>query len=180
MPQTGFIREKREIKYLILYVASRLVTSCTFETLQELVMCDDGVTFFEFSECVSSLVDTEHLSRSKSERYTVTQKGIENGRACEDEIPYSVRLTADRLIAEANRRLRREAQVKSSVVPRANGMFNAHLTFNDDNGLPLMHLEMATPKEETAKDLARRFQDNPEQLYNDMIRLLFEQKNEEG
>ena len=176
MPQVGFIRKKREIKYLILYVASRLVASVPFETLQELVMCDEGIDFFEFSECVSSLVDTEHLARSKSERYTVTPKGVENGRACEEEIPYSVRVTADALIAEANRKLRREAQIKSSVVPRANGMYNATLTFNDDNGIPLMHLELAAPEEETASGLAKRFQENPERLYNDMIRLLFEQE----
>lgn len=176
MPQVGFIREKREIKFLILYVASRLVAPVPFETLQELVMCDEGVDFFEFSECVSSLVETEHLTRSKSERYAVTPKGVENGRACEEELPYSVRLTADALIAEANRRLKREAQVKSSVVPRANGMYNATLTFNDDNGIPLMRLELAAPKEETANDLARRFQENPERLYNELIALLFEQE----
>ena len=180
MAQNGFIRTKREIKFLILYVVGRLTLPAPLETVQEAVMCDGGVDFFEFSECLSSLVETEHVTRSADELYAVTQKGLENGRACENELPYSVRLAADALIAEANRKLQRRAQVRSSVTPRANGTFTAELILSDDGGFPLMRLELAAPRQETAKALTERFQKNPEQLYGELVELLFNEAKEEG
>lgn len=174
MPQVGFIREKREIKFLILYVASRLIEPVPFETLQELVMCDSGVDFFDFSECLNSLVETEHLALSAEELYAVTEKGLRNGKACEDEIPYSVRLAADGLIEGCNQRLKRQAQVKTSVARRFNGTYTAVLTLNGDDGMTLMKLELAAPKEETARELVKRFQENPEQMYSGLLRQLFD------
>ena len=69
MPQVGFIRSKNEIKYLILYIAERLIAPVSFETMQELTMCDPAIDYFEFSECLSYLVQTGHMTRSKDEQY---------------------------------------------------------------------------------------------------------------
>ena len=62
MPSFGFISSKLEIKFLILYISARLVEPVPFETLQELSMCDGGVDYFGFSECLADLVRTEHLT----------------------------------------------------------------------------------------------------------------------
>ena len=61
MSSYGFISGKLEIKFLILYIAARIVEPVPFETLQELSMCDEGVDYFGFSECLADLVRTEHL-----------------------------------------------------------------------------------------------------------------------
>ena len=50
MAHVGFIQDKLEIKFLILYVASRLIDPVPFEAMQELTMCDEGIDFFDFSE----------------------------------------------------------------------------------------------------------------------------------
>ena len=54
MAAFGFISGKLEIKFLILYIASRVVEPVPFETLQEVAMCDGGVDYFGFSECLAS------------------------------------------------------------------------------------------------------------------------------
>ncbi len=173
MAQVGFIRNKEEIKYLILYIAERLIAPVPFEVMQELTMCDPAIEFFDFSECLSYLVDTEHMTCSEDGLYAITDKGVQNGRACADEIPYSVRLTADKLAEEANQRIKRQKQVQSSLLPRGGGMFDVRLTFNDDAGRPLWRLELAVPGEEKAKALIKRFQDAPEQMYSSFVKLLF-------
>ena len=61
MGRVGFIQDKLEIKFLILYVAARLIEPVPFEAMQELTMCDDGIDYFAFSECLADLVKTEHL-----------------------------------------------------------------------------------------------------------------------
>lgn len=55
----GFIRDKLEIKFLILYIAARVSEPLPLEGMQELTMCDDGIDYFAFSECLADLVKTE-------------------------------------------------------------------------------------------------------------------------
>lgn len=180
MAQVGFIRSKREIKFLILYIAERLIAPVPFEGMQELTMCDPAVDFFDFSECLNDLVDTGHMKCSPDGLYAITEKGVQNGRACVEELPYSVRLTADRLAEEYNQRLKRQKQVRSSVSPRKQGMFDVTLSFNDDDGAPLWRMELAVPDEDKAKALAKRFQAAPEKMYHDLIRLLFDPQTDNG
>ena len=71
MGQVGFITDKLEIKLLILYIASRLVGPAPFEMLQDLSMCDEGVDYFGFSECLADLLRTEHLAIDEDDRYVV-------------------------------------------------------------------------------------------------------------
>ena len=138
-------------------------------------MCDPAIEFFDFSECLSYLVDTEHMTLSKDDLYAITEKGVRNGRACADEIPYSVRLTAERLAEEANQRIKRQRQVRSSITPRGHGLFDVRLAFHDDAGRPLWKMELAVPGRKKAESLSRRFQDAPEQMYSALIKLLFEE-----
>ena len=58
----GFIHDKLEIKFLILYIAARVIEPIPFDTVLDLTMCDDGVDYFDFSECLNDLVKTEHLT----------------------------------------------------------------------------------------------------------------------
>ena len=179
MAHIGFIQDKLEIKFLILYVASRLVDAVPFEAMQELTMCDEGVDFFNFSECLSSLVTSEHLTLSDDGLYAITEKGLRNGEICETSLPYSVRLRADKGITIYNQKLKRQAQVKSDVTPRTNGTYTVTLAFNDDNDESILRMELMVPKENMAKDLADRFKKNAEQLYSGILGALFEEPKEE-
>lgn len=176
MPQVGFIRNKNEIKYLILYIAERLIAPVPFEVMQELTMCDPAIEFFDFSECLNYLVRTEHMTCSKDDLYAITEKGVQNGRATAEEIPYSVRLNAEKLAEAQNQKIKRARQVQSKVMPLGNGTQGVELRFNDDYGIPLWRMELAVPDEAKAKDLTKRFQAAPEQMYSDLIRLLFPDK----
>ena len=179
MAHIGFIQDKLEIKFLILYVASRLVDAVPFEAMQELTMCDEGVDFFDFSECLSSLVTSEHLSLSDDGLYAITERGLHNGEICETSLPYSVRLRADKGITIYNQKLKRRAQIKSDVTPRKNGTYTVTLAFNNDNDESILRMELMVPKENMAKDLADRFKSSAEQLYSGVLNALFEEPKEE-
>ena len=58
MDQFGFIHEKLDIKILILYVLRRLPGFVEAETLRGLVMCDDGIGYFDYSDCLAELVES--------------------------------------------------------------------------------------------------------------------------
>ena len=175
MARFGFIQDKLEIKFLILYVAARLIEPVPFAAMQELTIVDDGIDFFDFSECLSSLVSSGHLTLSDDGLYAITEKGLHNGKICETSLPYSVRLRADKHITIYNQALKRRAQIKSEVTPRPNGTYTVTLSFCDDADESILKMELMVPKEIMAQDLAQRFQKNAEQLYTGVLNALFEE-----
>ena len=73
---------------MILYIASRLIEPVGIDVLTDLALCDDGVDYFSFSECLNELVDSEHMKRTEDGLYCATPRGIRNSEVCESSIPY--------------------------------------------------------------------------------------------
>ena len=169
----GFIHDKLEIKLLILYIVARVIEPIPFDMVLDLAMCDDGVDYFDFSECLADLVKTEHLTLSAEGLYAITDKGLRNSQICESSIPYSVRLRCDKNLATWNRKLRRKNQVKTSVDQRSNGTFTVRMSLDDDMG-NVMDLQMMAVRQDIAKLLADRFQKEPERIYSQIMKLLME------
>lgn len=167
----GFIHDKLEIKFLILYIAARVIEPIPFDTVLDLTMCDDGVDYFDFSECLNDLVKTEHLTLSEDGLYSITDKGLRNSQICESSLPYSVRLRCDKNLVACNRRLRRKSQVRASYEKRPNGTYTVKLNLDDDMG-SVMDLKLMVPREDMGKILAARFRQAPEKLYSEIIDLL--------
>lgn len=179
MAGPGFIHDKLEIKFLILYITARVIEPIPFDMVLDLTMCDDGVDYFDFSECLRNLVDTEHLTLSDSGLYAITEKGLRNSRICESSLPYSVRLKCDKNISECNRKLRRKRQVRSSCEKRPNGTYSVHLSLDDDMG-SLMDLKLMVVREDMAHILTERFRQTPERLYSEIMDILLSDSREES
>jgi hypothetical protein len=178
MPGHGFIHDKLEIKFLILYIAARLIEPVPFSTILDLTMCDEGIGYFDFSECLADLVKTEHLTLSKDGLYAITEKGLRNSKICETSLPYSVRLRCDRNLTDCNRKLRRKSQVQASTSKKPNGTYNVCLSLSDDMG-SVMELNLTVVREDMARLLEERFKKSPERLYSQIINLLLSDGQEE-
>lgn len=175
----GFIRDKLEIKFLILYIAARVIEPIPFDTMLDLTMCDDGVGYFDFSECMRDLVETGHLTLSADGLYAITEKGMRNSQICETSLPYSVRLRCDKNLTAWNRKLQRKNQVKTSVEQRPNGTYTVQMTLDDDMGT-VMDLKLMAVRQDLAKLLADRFQKEPEKMYNQIMDLLLNEPEDES
>ena len=124
MARYGFIHDKLDIKFLILYFMARVAAPIDFPTLTELTVCDDGIGYFEFAEAVSELVESGHLTLEDG-LYSITEKGRENGAACESSLPYSVKRNCSAQLVKLNGILRRNAQVRAETEPRPEGGYSA-------------------------------------------------------
>ena len=171
MAGRGFIHDKLEIKFLILYITARVIEPIPFETVLDLTMCDDAIDYFDFSECLGELVKTDHLTLSEDGLYAITERGVRNSKICESSLPYSVRLQCDKNISVWNRKLRRKNQVRSVTEQRENGTYTVRLSLEDDMG-SLMDLKLMVVREDMAKALADRFTRAPEKLYTEIMGLL--------
>jgi len=176
MPGPGFIHDKLEIKFLILYIASRLIEPVPFDTILDLSLCDDAIDYFDFSDCLADLVRTDHLALSKDDLYSITEKGRRNSQICESSLPYSIRLRSDRNVATCNRKLRRKSQVQATTTRRENGTYTVRMSLSDDMG-SVMDLQLMMVREDMARMLEDRFRKNPERMYNAIINGIFAEED---
>lgn len=171
MAEFGFISDKLEIKFLILYIASRVIEPAPFEILQDLSMCDDGVDYFAFSECLADLVRTGHLTLEDG-LYEITEKGRTNSAICESSLPYSVRMQVDHNLIAYNEQFKRRALVGAKTEPRSEGGYTVTLSLSDELD-QLMKLELMVTREDMAEDLRKRFKKNAEEIYSRILGVLY-------
>lgn len=168
----GFIRDKLEIKFLILYVTAGVAEPMPLSDIQALTMIDDGIDYFDFSQCLNELVKTGHLRINDEQKYAITPKGLKNSEICESSLPYSVRLRTDKNVAEYNRLLLRKNQVQSRVAAQENGSYLVELRLQDDVD-SILRLELTAATEAMARDLADRFRQDPEGVYTRLLSALY-------
>lgn len=173
MDRLGFIHEKLDIKILILFILSRLPAAVEPETLQELCQCDGGVGYFDYSQCLSELIDTGHV-KEHEDGYIITDKGRRNAAAVESSLPYSVRSKASKLIAPVEERLLRASMIKASHKNTELGC-TVELSMSDGVG-EIISLSFVCAGEEQAKVIERNFRRGAEDYYQRIAAMLSEDK----
>ena len=94
----GFIRDKLDIKILLLYILDKLPYPVEGVVLSELALFDGGFSWFDYTDCLSELAQNGQVTEENG-RYAITDRGRENLGYIGTSIPYSVRAKADRLTA---------------------------------------------------------------------------------
>lgn len=178
MAQYGFIHNKLDVKLLVLYILSCAAGPLERDTLIDLAMVDDGVDYFTFMEVLSELEETEHLTCT-GDSYAITDKGRKNSAVCESSLPYSVKYKAMLKLSKVNAALRRDAQVRSEILPRDGGAYTLRLAL-DDEAENLLTIELLAPSLAQAEQLAEHFRTRPEQVYNSVLDILLDQSGKEG
>ena len=171
MDNFGFIHDRLDIKILILFILRRLPTAVDADTLLELCRCDDGIGYFEYSDCLSELVESGHVTESE-EGYAITEKGARNADAVESSLPYSVRSKALRLLGPVEERLRRAAMITARHTVGEDGC-TVELAMGDGKG-EIVRLSLLCAGEDQARQIEKRFRRDAEGYYQKIMALLTE------
>ena len=166
----AFIQDKLEIKFLILYIAARLTEPVDGAALQDMTMCDDGIDYFDYAECLNDLVRTEHLRVTEDGRYVITDKGRKNSNICESSLPYSVRKKAEKIIAPAAERLLRLSMLTAEHEMKKGECF-VTLAMSDGKG-EIIRLKILSSGETQAERIEENFRRHAEKIYGQIIELL--------
>lgn len=170
MDRLGFIHDPLDIKILILYVLRRLPAPAAPETLLELCQCDGGVGYFEYSDCLSELVETGHVRQTEDGAYQITDKGARNADAVESSLPYSVRAKAQKSIAPVEERMRREAMLTARHENTENGCL-VELAMADGKG-EVFHLRFLCAGEDQARQIEKNFRRDAEGYYQKIATMM--------
>jgi len=166
----GFIHERIEIKVLILFLMRRLPEAVPPDVLTELVMCDDGISYFDVSECIANLIDTEHIC-IKDGKYSLTTKGENNGEILEKNLPHSVRTRAENAAALVRANLNRDAMIKTDRKATENGGYKIVLSLSDGIG-DILSIELFAANEQQANALENGFRKDAEKIYHSIIKTI--------
>ena len=172
----GFVRDELDIKILILYVLQKLPVPVDTILLSDLVLFDGGFTWFDYSDCLAGLVDTDHVEE-KDGKYSITDKGRRNLGYIATHLPYSVRAKADRLTAPVAAALNRASQIETVTEKQWDGSCSVSLRLSDGVG-EVISMRLAVPTEAYAALIEKRFKDEAEAIYNQILKLLTEQPDE--
>ena len=170
MDHWGFIHEELDIKILILFVLRRLPGVVDPNELSDLCRsCDEGFDYFEYSDCLADLIDNGLIAENE-DGFRITEKGAKNVEIVENDIPYSVRSRAEKLLKPLRDRLRREAMIKTSHKLEKDGCY-VELAMSDGEG-EIIRLRLLCSSEEQAKTMEKNFRKNAEAFYQQFIELL--------
>lgn len=177
MARQGFIHDSLDTKILILFILGRLDAPVDLDTLADLTLLDDGITYFDVSECVTDLIRTEHITETHG-LLSITEKGIRNGRVTESSIPYSVRERAQHNAAALSRIQRRNARISADWTPLKTDGFSVKLALSDGLG-EILSMDLYAASEAQATKMTSAFQKNAEQLYGQIIETLINEADTE-
>ena len=173
----GFIREKIDIKILILYILNRLPAPVSQNMLTELTIIDNATNYFDYIECLTELEKMDLIILTEDDKYRITPKGIRTATEMESQLPYTIRIKASSGAERAAKILAREAMIKTSHKEKPEGGFTVSLSLSDGLG-EMMHLDILAGSAQQASDMEKRFRKHAESLYLRIAGILTEETAE--
>lgn len=165
MGLTGYLHDEMDVKVLILFILARIDTPLTVQEVYEVAYQDDSLNYFMFADCISRLADTGHVFQDEKGRYSITEKGKEQGKFVEDSLAVPVVNKVSVAIEQKQIALRREGYLTTSVQQDENGYWTATLNYRD-NGMPMMSLTLMAPNEQLGQVMAANMKKQADLIYN--------------
>jgi len=166
----GFIHEKLDIKILTLFVLRRLPAPVDIESLSEAAICDDGISYFDFTDCLAELIDTGHITEVNG-KYLITEKGALNSQITEDSLPFTVRVIAEKNASQLAAVLARDLNIETSHAARDDGGYTVSLSLYDGTG-PIISMSLLTSTEDECVKIEKRFRRKAEAYYGEILDLM--------
>ena len=163
MAHHGFINDMLDVKLLILYVTDRLLYPVEVQTLYELCLQDDKLSYFDVVEAVPQMVESGHLAETEG-GFVITEKGRQAAAITKDSLAYPVCQKAARAVERYNREVRRDSFIRTEVLEQPSGEALAVMQLRDEVG-SLFTLEYSCPSARQAAMLTKAFPARADRLY---------------
>lgn len=171
------LRDKNDIKIFILYLLRHISYPLDFVSINDIVVQDGYVGYFDFVECFAELLETGNIRELPSEEeggeetYEITPQGIHVADNLDSRLMSSIR---EKSLKSALRFLsfrERGAKVKFDYRPLPNGRFEATCIITEKEE-ELLHVTLTLESSNQLERIRRNFYDKPEVVYKGIMAVL--------
>ncbi|MBD7910119.1 MULTISPECIES: DUF4364 family protein [Clostridium] len=173
--------ELAENKLLLLYILSELKTPISNTQLTEIVLENNFINYFTLQQYISELELSKFISYkniNEKKLLILTEKGENVLSLFNDRLSPSKIAIFDNYIKDKIDLIKKELTIQSDYTIAKNDSFLVDLKALEDN-LTLMELKLSVPTRKQAVSLCSKWQENPSDLYNKIINLLFSEDNQQ-
>lgn len=170
-------RDKNDIKIFILYLLRHIGYPLDFVSINDIVVQDGYVGYFDFVECFAELLETGNIAEYRSEDgkgedvYEITAQGIHVADNLDSRILSAIR---EKSLKSALRLLsfrERGANLKFDYHPLGGGRFLVNCIITE-KGEELMNVNLALESSNQLERIRRNFHEKPEVVYRGLLAVL--------
>ena len=176
MPRYGFSGQPADMKIFILFVMRHVSEPVMLEEMAEMVLIDDNMNYFQFSQSVSELAESGLLQKEPGsgggDVYTLSPYGFDTLEPMERSLPASLRSAGREKARESQRRLRMQRRVRTEILSRDDDIVT-RLTFTDGRD-SLLQIELVSGTREKAERMSENFKNDAEKVFDGVVRLLLD------
>lgn len=172
------LKDKNDIKIFILYLMRHVGRPLDFVSINDIVVQDGYVGYFDFVECFAELLEAGNIEEIKSddgeggsEIYRVTDQGIYVVDTLDSRLINTIR---EKSLKSALRLLsfkERGAKVRFDFEPLQNGRFKADCVISEKDE-ELMHVTLSLESTNQLEKIRHNFYDKPEVVYRGILAVL--------
>ena len=162
------LTDKFEIKIFILYLLKNIKEPLEFSTINDIVVQDGFVNYFDFAICFAELLESNQITELKGDKtlYVISAAGTEAVESVEDKIFVSVKEKALRLLA-----FHRSGSRTRSRVEKAEKGYKLICSI-EDSEKTLLHVEVFLTDANYAEKLRINYDERAEIIYKGVLSLL--------
>lgn len=172
------LKDKNDIKIFILYLLRHIGYPLDFVSINDIVVQDGYVGYFDFAECFAELLETGNIAElkdpedeSKEERYEITAQGIHVADNLDSRLMASIR---EKSLKSALRLLsfrERGAKIRFDFQPLSNDRFLANCIISE-RGEELLNVSLTLESSNQLTRIRNNFYEKPEVVYKGILAVL--------
>ncbi len=185
------LKEKNDIKIFILYLLKNLNYPLDFNTISDIVVQDEFVSYFDFAECFAELLDSGTIEmirvgdeiiteatigkngrpEKKNEIYRITEGGVQVVEQLHSNL---LNMIKEKSLKSAMRLLSfksRGSDIKCEGREREDGKFDLHCEVIE-NRERLLEINLVVDNKRSLDQMMYNFNERPEVVYRGVMSLL--------
>lgn len=166
------LKEKNDIKIFILYLMRQVACPLEFSEINDIVVQDGFVSYFDFAECFAELLDAgnvEEIKRSDGTCvYSITGRGIHVADNLKSNLLTSLREKAVRSAFRLLNFERRGIISKSEITPAEDGKYKFSCLISD-NGNDILNVNIELDSKQQADRVKYNFDEHTEKVYKSIV-----------
>lgn len=161
------------IQFIILYTLSKVDSPVPYNELVNLVLDNCNINYNDFQVALDNLVKTKHVNaflvNAHTQKFKITQKGINAGDLFMQNIPIYIKEPIDASIKELFKAERLRNAVRSNITPVRKNEYRADCELYDDDNTQLLHLAVYAGSRDEAERMAVFFKEHSNDVYKKIL-----------